>query len=593
MSRYFNSINGRLTFSLALLSIIILSLFSFLYSRVIQINRVSNYDERVEDLNSSIIMLLNNDNQFYYYEKYETNFMDSLTESNVDHRADLISSILSKIEALNIVYPKVFKTNEHNTLDSLNSYLEKYNTIASKIIVLAAERGFRDFGLEGKMRNAAHQLEQHDCIPMSKLLTLRRHEKDYFLRNDTIYVNKLLIELNSLLNSSNTCPSAKVLLNTYKNNFIQIVRLEENIGLNPNVGLRASLGKFGKKTEELSNILSEESSNEISRIVGISQISFLVALFITSSISLIIVIILTRHLARPIIKLTKQIDSNTYQNINPDTRLEEIQILANAFENKQVQISEKVKELKRKNRTLKKVNSELDLFVYSTAHDLKAPLSSLLGLIGIMKMEKYSKHNFEEYLSMMERSIYKLNDFITDIIFYSKNNRTTIAPEKINFGSLIENLLIHFQYLKNTSKINFVIKVDESVEYKSDKVRIEAIIRNLVSNAIRYTDLSKDSPSIWISVYLEGKRIIIEITDNGIGIHPEHQDKIFKMFYRASENSAGSGLGLFIVKEMVGKLRGKFSFKSTYGEGTLFKISIPNKVENISSNDLLKIKNVL
>lgn len=580
MFNYFNSINGRLTLSLASFSIVILILFSILYSLVIRINRVNDYDEQIEDLYVKVSKLVTGDKLFADYEKYESNFMDRLTESNLEHRKLLVNSIFDQISVLKALQPVIFKSNEaKEQLDSLEYLLVSYNGSARKIIELAKERGFRDYGLEGRMRDAAHTLEDNILIPMEELLTLRRHEKDYFLRNDTLYVNKFKNKFNQVLQSGTIQDEARRLLDEYQSSFLKIVDIETEIGLSNNQGLRQKLNISRTNIQAISNSLSKRSSSEILKIVQISKISFLITFLFTLGLSILLVFIFKRYFVRPIINLTNFVESSSHSNLisgHIETQLTEIQFLARAFDNKQNQINEKVKELKKKNKTLKKVNSELDLFVYSTAHDLKAPLTSLLGLINVMRMESYSEKNLNQYFSMMERSIHKLNDFISDIIFYSKNNRTKFLKEKIDFKELIDQLLNHFQYLPNTSFIKFRIAIDETVSYKSDRIRVEAIIRNLVSNAIRYADMQKETSQIGIKIAPLANKIVIQISDNGVGIKQEHQDKIFKMFYRASENSDGSGLGLFIVKEMVAKLRGNFNFKSEFNKGTSFEIQIPN-----------------
>ena len=102
------------------------------------------------------------------------------------------------------------------------------------------------------------------------------------------------------------------------------------------------------------------------------------------------------------------------------------------------------------------------------------------------------------------------------------------------------------------------------------------IFNNLISNSIRYCDLSKERPFIYIRVSESYGKIIIEVEDNGIGISDQHLKRIFEMFYRADESSAGSGLGLYIVREAINLLGGYINVASTPDIGTTFTIQLPN-----------------
>ncbi|KKO04987.1 hypothetical protein LCGC14_0078060 [marine sediment metagenome] len=225
---------------------------------------------------------------------------------------------------------------------------------------------------------------------------------------------------------------------------------------------------------------------------------------------------------------------------------------------------------------LQKTNSELDSFVYSASHELRAPLSSVLGLIHLIQMEEIDPKLFQ-HINMMEKSIVRLDSFIKDIIEYSRNKHVQVKLESINFTNLIEQSLESFWYLDNTSKINIEVSVDEIIEFASDSKRISILLNNFISNAIKYHDVKKVSPSIWISVKTTKKEAIIEIKDNGVGMAKDQLEKIFEMFYRVSSKVMGSGIGLYIVKEVIFKLNGKIEVKSKIGEGSTFTLKIPNE----------------
>ncbi|WP_166923391.1 sensor histidine kinase [Flavobacterium poyangense] len=232
------------------------------------------------------------------------------------------------------------------------------------------------------------------------------------------------------------------------------------------------------------------------------------------------------------------------------------------------------------NQELRTANYELDRFVYSTSHDLRAPLNSMLGLIEIAK-EDTSEELTLEHLKMLNVSAKKLDSFICDILDYSRNSRMEVAIEKINFAAILNDVTQNLKFIgDNNRMVDFKIEITGQKVIYSDKNRLITIFNNLVSNAIRYQNPKTETPFVRIKVDTTQTETRIEIQDNGIGIDKEFQTKIFNMFYRVSHKSVGSGLGLYIVKEAVSKLNGEINVQSEIGIGTTFTIKIPNLETN-------------
>jgi signal transduction histidine kinase len=229
------------------------------------------------------------------------------------------------------------------------------------------------------------------------------------------------------------------------------------------------------------------------------------------------------------------------------------------------------------NEELKKINKELDSFVYSVSHNLKAPLMSVLGLINLAKMEDEKNGNlFTSYFSMMERSIHKLDDTLKEILEYSRNARKELSLEKVDIAKIINDNLEKMQYMPGSELIRKNVTINASSEFVSDAYRISVVFNNLVSNAIKYADNHKENPFLNISVHIDQGKAVFIIEDNGIGIGKEYLSKVFDMFFRATMAKDGAGLGLYIVKETVEKLYGKISIESEPRVGTSFKIELPN-----------------
>jgi signal transduction histidine kinase len=251
---------------------------------------------------------------------------------------------------------------------------------------------------------------------------------------------------------------------------------------------------------------------------------------------------------------------------------------------KQRQISAKrrqaEKALRRQNEELVKINKELDSFVYSVSHKIRAPLMSVLGLVNLAKLDEGNGNGsgaFKQYFSMMESSIHRLDDTLKEILDYSRNARSNLNIEKVNMRALLEEGFERLKYIEGSDLIDKRIFVEEGQEpFYSDSYRLMVIFHNLISNSIKYRDPNKEAPFISIAIKTTHENAVIRFEDNGIGIPEEYLSKIFDMFFRATDRSEGAGLGLYIVRETVEKLNGTITVDSQANVGTVFDIIVPN-----------------
>lgn len=232
------------------------------------------------------------------------------------------------------------------------------------------------------------------------------------------------------------------------------------------------------------------------------------------------------------------------------------------------------KEILMKNELLSKTNQELDRFVYSASHDLKAPLSSMRGLIEIAQ-RTHDPEEVKACLDMMKGRIKNLDEFILEIINYSRNSRLELQKESVDLFELTKEVVDNLKYAEGFEQIYFKYNFPPNLKIQTDRGRLRVVLHNLISNSLKYHDSSKDNQVVEVSASLQSNHLKMMIKDNGIGIAAEHQAKIFEMFYRASEMSKGSGLGLYIVQETIHKMNGKIKVASDVGEGTSFEIEVP------------------
>ncbi len=233
------------------------------------------------------------------------------------------------------------------------------------------------------------------------------------------------------------------------------------------------------------------------------------------------------------------------------------------------QLDEKVHE-----RTLKllKANQELDRFVYSASHDLSAPLKSILGLIQLTRLEN-KNDALTNHLEHMQKSVLKLEGVINSLTQFSRNMGHALIRQEIIFDEMVEEVLDELKYPFHADKVKIVRCYQKSAYITSDYLRLKIILSNLISNALKYKNANAPQCIVEISFSKEDGHDRIRVKDNGIGISTENQAKIFDMFFRATLQSTGSGLGLYIVKETVEKLGGTIKVESVLGSYTQFVVT--------------------
>jgi signal transduction histidine kinase len=253
--------------------------------------------------------------------------------------------------------------------------------------------------------------------------------------------------------------------------------------------------------------------------------------------------------------------------------------ITNSLKQKQLENERKKsdKALREQNEELVKINRELDSFVYSVSHNLRAPLMSVLGLLNLAKLHD-QKEDLDQYFEMMEHSIQKLDYTLKEILDYSRNARKEVDAQLVNLRDLVDDSIARLLYMEGSERVTKNVDIIERSPLYADPYRLQVILNNLLSNSIKYRDPDKEQNVVHFYITIERKVLTIKVQDNGIGIPDTLLPKIFNMFYRATERSEGAGLGLYIVRETVQKLDGKIDVHSEQGIGTTFEIEIPNRI---------------
>jgi signal transduction histidine kinase len=196
----------------------------------------------------------------------------------------------------------------------------------------------------------------------------------------------------------------------------------------------------------------------------------------------------------------------------------------------------------------------------------------VLGLVNLAKKD-IDVHMKNMYLDMISKSALQQDHFIKEILDQSKNARLEVQREEILFEPLINEAFNQLKFETPGPQLEKVIHINQDHPFFSDRWRLKVILNNILSNAIRYRN--GHDPIIKINVDISENGAVLAIEDNGRGIEKDHLPNIYKMFYRATDDGAGSGLGLYIVKETIEKLNGHVNIESEVGKGTTVKLEIP------------------
>lgn len=228
-----------------------------------------------------------------------------------------------------------------------------------------------------------------------------------------------------------------------------------------------------------------------------------------------------------------------------------------------------------KNAELQKAYNELNKFAYSVSHDIRGPLSGIFGAINLAR-EVDTVEEMREMMLLMGKSLNKLDAYILNMHDYYSLQRGELKLTEIDFNKVIEDMKAMYMIISKTSDIQFNVKVDQRESFRSDELPLKVIFNNLLSNAFKYQDKTSKNKLVDVDVEVSSTQATIYVKDTGIGILGTHIGEIFNLFYRASLNDSGSGLGLYNVKSAISKLNGQIEVNSVMHKGTTFKVTIPS-----------------
>ena len=243
-------------------------------------------------------------------------------------------------------------------------------------------------------------------------------------------------------------------------------------------------------------------------------------------------------------------------------------------------LKQEQEKLKDNNQQLTKINIDLDNFIYTASHDLKAPIINIEGLLQLLdsELKDHSDKDILLMIEMMQKSISKFKIVINELADVSRIQKNYEEDkEEIDIAELLEE--VQYSLMTQLREADAISKTSLAInKIKFSKRNFRSILYNLISNAIKYRSPSRQ-PVIEVTTKVSGNGwLVLSVKDNGIGMAAGFEDKIFKLFRRMSNKQEGSGVGLYIVKRIVENAQGKVEVNSELDKGSEFRIYLKNDI---------------
>jgi signal transduction histidine kinase len=246
-------------------------------------------------------------------------------------------------------------------------------------------------------------------------------------------------------------------------------------------------------------------------------------------------------------------------------------------------VKDRTRELFNSNEAYKKVNEELDNFIYKTSHDIRGPLTSLKGITHLAIREARDE-SVVEYLNKLDLTADKLNRILTRLQIINQINHANLNPDLIDFTSMVDEILAVERKRGIPPRMAVNIQIAPGIIIFSDKALLQIVLDNLIDNAIKfYNDSDRKEPFVNVTISGGDEGVVIKVLDNGIGLKNIQQNEVFRMFVRASERSETGGIGLYLAKLSTEKLGGNIDLNVTAEEYTEFVVTLPPDLRVILS----------
>jgi signal transduction histidine kinase len=303
-------------------------------------------------------------------------------------------------------------------------------------------------------------------------------------------------------------------------------------------------------------------------------------IFIATLVGLILLVILVINLVynyrrqRNIAKVIRvQHDEIEMKNTELEAQSAKLQENNQYIQSLNAQLEEKVTE---RTRELELANNELDTFLYRSSHDMRRPITTLLGLNQVARYVINDSNAVAVLFDKVVETARSMDSMLFKMQMMYELNKTDLPLEPANINQLINDSVRYFESDFEKYSIAHHITIQHDIVILSNIPLLKIIFRNVIENSILFRKTQPGAlPFIDVNIIKQHDSIEIIIADNGIGVEERYQSQLFDLYFRASQASKGNGLGLYLVNKAVAKLKGSIELISDYGVGTTITMKLP------------------
>lgn len=244
------------------------------------------------------------------------------------------------------------------------------------------------------------------------------------------------------------------------------------------------------------------------------------------------------------------------------------------------------KQIQQLNEQLEKLNSDKDRFIAVLSHDLKSPFTSILGFLELITSDirQFTIDEIEGHINIINDAARNFYNLLEDLLMWARGHsgKMPYNPVDLNIYHIYDNVMDTLEPVARSKSISVSYSGDRQIKVTADADMLKAIMRNLISNAVKFTN---PGGSVKVSTKRENGKVMVSIADKGVGIKPEKMDSLFDISKIQSTagtaNEKGSGLGLILCREFVEKHGGEIEVTSEYGKGSEFRFTLPETGNSI------------
>jgi len=563
---------------------------------------LQNITAQIEDITTDVLKLVKHEADFFENELLSDDFYKTGKSKSLKKNRDLLQDIQKRIQNL-LQKSEIESFGVDSKLRQLSVELNNYNLKLNKVVDAYFKKGKKDTGLEGKMRSYIHELENREVLSQTLILNLRRYEKDYLMRKDSISIVFFQENIQSARQQLKKSDDLD-LLEKYEQTFQQYITFDKILGLqqnNKSTGLKDQVNQHSETAiqliEQTSKIVEQRSKLMRGEFQNIFVITLLIVIVMSLTFSYFLSFFMTIPVTELSMSMQKAIEMNFSEDLKPARKYtnDEIGILTDEFnlmikriQEQFRQIKENTKIIQESNKNLQNTNLQLAesekrlskfLLVKETlfgiiTQDLKSPLNSLKGFLSLMQHhpETFSPEELKGVAGDMYASFDKITLLMNSLVQWSQTQTGDLAynPNHFNITAMVEQVIAFYSQMAKGKKIKVTNSIKDDIIVNADKDMINFTLRNLVSNAIKFTH---EGGNVEITAKNRGKNmILVSVKDTGVGMSQELLEKIFQPDIHISmlgtNNEKGSGFGLMMCKDFIQKNEGKIYIESEEGKGT-------------------------